>query len=159
MHGWKICHLYWKVMNHAMYTTQTRRGYSSTCFLIEHWRIKEKLAMEENIPKTDSLCYCVLTVMEVISKSRLWLGNPQNQGASRTLKKLPIKYHTNSKAWMTTDFLFVPPFFRHANGGANRKVILFVDNCAAHPKDTPFLLNVRVVRYPANCTSALQPLP
>jgi predicted DNA-binding protein (UPF0278 family) len=31
-------------------------------------------------------------------------------------------------------------------GAQNRKIILFVDNCAAHPKDTPFLRNVRVVR-------------
>jgi hypothetical protein len=54
-------------MNHAMYTVQTRRGYSSTCFLIEPWRIKEKLALQENIPKTDSLCYYVLIVMEVTS--------------------------------------------------------------------------------------------
>jgi hypothetical protein len=43
-------------------------------------------------------------------------------------------------------------------GGQNRKIILIVENCAAHPKDTPFLRNVRVIRYPANCTSALQPL-
>jgi hypothetical protein len=71
MHGWKFCHLYWKVMNHAMYTTQTRRGYSSMCFLIELWCIKEKLAMEENILKTDSLCYCVLVVMEVTNKCQL----------------------------------------------------------------------------------------
>jgi hypothetical protein len=71
MHGWKVCHLYWKFMNHAMYTTQTRRGYSSTCFLIEPWRMKEKLAMEENIPKTDSLWYCVLIVMEVTNKCQL----------------------------------------------------------------------------------------
>jgi hypothetical protein len=56
------------------------------------------------------------------------------------------------------NFLFVPPFFRHANGGAKQKNYSFVDNCAAHPKDTPFLRNVRVVRYPANCTSALQPI-
>jgi hypothetical protein len=56
----KGCHIYWKVMNHAMYTLQTRWGNSSMCFLKEPWRIKEKLAMEENIPKTDSLCYCVL---------------------------------------------------------------------------------------------------
>jgi hypothetical protein len=62
----KVCHLYWKVVNHAMYTTQTRRGYTSTCFLKKPWRIKEKLAMEENIPKTDSLCYSVI-VMEVTS--------------------------------------------------------------------------------------------
>jgi hypothetical protein len=56
------------------------------------------------------------------------------------------------------DFLFVHPFFRHANGGAKQKNHSFLDNCAAHPKDTPFLLNVRVIRFPANCTSALQPL-
>jgi hypothetical protein len=33
-----------------------------------------------------------------------------------------------------------------------------VDNCAAHPKDTSFLRNVKVIQYPANCTSVLQPL-
>jgi hypothetical protein len=59
-------------MNHAMYTTQTRQGYSSTCFLKEPWRIKEKLAMEENIPKTDSMCYCVLIVMEATNKCRTY---------------------------------------------------------------------------------------
>jgi hypothetical protein len=40
----------------------------------------------DNIPKTDSLCYYVLIVMEVTNKCRLWSGNPRNQGASRTLK-------------------------------------------------------------------------
>jgi len=58
-------------MNHAMYTMQMRRGYSSMCFLIEPWRIKENLAMAENIPNTDSLCYYVLKVMEVTNKHRL----------------------------------------------------------------------------------------
>ena len=56
------------------------------------------------------------------------------------------------------DFLFVPPFFRRANGGAKQTNYFFVDNCAAHPKDTSFRRNVKVVRYPANCTSMLQPL-
>jgi hypothetical protein len=37
-------------------------------FLKETWCIKEKLAMEGNIPKTDSLCYHVLIVMEVTNK-------------------------------------------------------------------------------------------
>jgi len=59
------------VTNHAMYITQTRWGYCSMCFLIEAWRIKENLAMAENIPKTDSLFYYVLTVMEVTNKCRL----------------------------------------------------------------------------------------
>jgi len=56
------------------------------------------------------------------------------------------------------DFLFITPFFRRANEGAKRQIILFVDNCAAHSEDTTFLRNVKVVRYPANCTSTLQPL-
>jgi len=43
-------------------------------------------------------------------------------------------------------------------GTQNRQIILFVDNCAAHPKDTSFLRNVKVVRYLAHCTSTLQPL-
>jgi hypothetical protein len=69
------------VMNHAIYTMQTRWGYSLMCFLIEPWRIKWNLAMAENIPKTGSLCYFVLIVMEVTNKCRLWLGKPRNQGA------------------------------------------------------------------------------
>jgi hypothetical protein len=43
-------------------------------------------------------------------------------------------------------------------GVQNRQMILFVDNCAAHPKDTFFLRNIKVVRYLANCTSKLQPV-
>jgi hypothetical protein len=43
-------------------------------------------------------------------------------------------------------------------GAQNRQIILFVDNCAVHPKDTSFLRNVKVLWYPANCTSTLQPL-
>jgi hypothetical protein len=57
---------------------------------------------------------------------------------------------------MTTDI--VSSFLRSldASMGAQNRTI--VDNCAAHPKDTSFLRNVKVIRYPANCTSVLQPL-
>jgi hypothetical protein len=48
--------------------------------------------------------------------------------------------------------------FLHSLEAQNRQIILFVDNCAVHPKDTSFLRNVKVVRYLANCTSTLQPL-
>jgi hypothetical protein len=43
-------------------------------------------------------------------------------------------------------------------GAQNRNILLFVDNCAAHPKDTSFLRNVKVIWYLANCTSVFQPL-
>ncbi|XP_021920213.1 tigger transposable element-derived protein 6-like [Zootermopsis nevadensis] len=75
------------------------------------------------------------------------------------MKKLPVKYHANKKAWMTTDIFTAFLSSLDASMGAQgRKILLFVDNCAAHPKDTTFLRNVKVVQYPANCTSVLQPL-
>jgi hypothetical protein len=43
-------------------------------------------------------------------------------------------------------------------GAQNRNILLFVDNCAAHPKYTSILRNVKVIQYPVNCTSVLQPL-
>jgi hypothetical protein len=46
-------------------------GLFVICFLKEPWCIREKLAIEENIPKTDSLCYCVLILMEVTNKCQL----------------------------------------------------------------------------------------
>ena len=39
----------------------------------------------------------------------------------------------------------------------NKKVLLFVDNCPAHPKDVE-LDFVKVVFFPPNATSRLQPL-
>ena len=36
--------------------------------------------------------------------------------------------------------------------------LLFVDSCATHPKDMLLIRNMKVVYYPTNCTSMLQPL-
>ena len=140
MHGWKICHLYWRVMNHATYTMQTWRGYPSTCFLIEPWRIKENIAMAENIRKTYSLCFYVLIVMEVTNKCQLWLGNNPKLLCFKNVKKFPTKYHANGKSWMTAEiFCSVLHSLDEQMVVQNRQIILFVENCAAHPKDTSFL--------------------
>jgi hypothetical protein len=87
------------------------------------------------------------------------IGKSSKPRCFKDVQKLPIKYHANSKAWMTTEIFcsFLCSLDTQMRA-QNRKIILFVGNCAAHPKDTPFLQNVRVVWYPANCTSALQPL-
>jgi hypothetical protein len=74
-------------------------------------------------------------------------------------KKIPFKYHTNNKAWMTTDIF--SSFLRSLDASMreqNRNILLFVNNCATHPQYTSFLRNVKVIRYPANCTSVVQPL-
>jgi hypothetical protein len=87
------------------------------------------------------------------------IGKAPKPRCFKNVKKLPIKYHAKSKAWMMTEIFCS---FLHSldaeMGAQNRQIILFVENCAAHPKDTPFLRNVRVVQYLANCTNTLQPL-
>jgi hypothetical protein len=43
-------------------------------------------------------------------------------------------------------------------GANNRKILLIIDQHAAHPKNTKFFSNIEVVFLPANCTGQLQPL-
>ena len=73
----------------------------------------------------------------------------------KNVKKFPTKYHANGKAWLTTVIFYS---FLHSldaqTAAQNRQIILFVNNCAAQPKDKSFLRNVKVVWYPAHCTSA-----
>jgi hypothetical protein len=40
----------------------------------------------------------------------------------------------------------------------SRKILLFVDHCPAHPKDVRNFKNVHLEFFPANMTSALQPM-
>jgi hypothetical protein len=87
------------------------------------------------------------------------IGKSLKPRCFENIKKLPTKHHANNKAWMTigisSSFL---RSFDASVGAQNRNILLFVDNCAAHPKDTSFLRNVKVIRYPANCTSVVQAL-
>ena len=39
-----------------------------------------------------------------------------------------------------------------------RKIILFMDQCPAHPKDLPSLNYTNVMFFPASCTSKLPPM-
>jgi hypothetical protein len=87
------------------------------------------------------------------------IGKSPKPRCFNNIKKLPTKYHANGKPWMMIEIYC--SFLRSLDvqmGAQNRQIILFVDNCAAHPKDTFFLRNVKVVRYPAICSSMLQPL-
>jgi hypothetical protein len=71
---------------------------------------------------------------------------------------LPTKYVANRKAWVTqaifTDYLRA---LDAKMSSQNRKILLFLDQCAAHPQDTCYLKNVKVVFFRPNCTSSLQP--
>ena len=87
----------------------------------------------------------------------LIIGKSENPRAFRGVRELPCSYKANKKAWMTSAF-FIQWLnaFDAKMGVKNRKVVLFIDNCPAHPIVS--LRNVELVFFPPNCTSRLQPL-
>lgn len=76
------------------------------------------------------------------------------------VKSLPVTYTNNKKAWMNSEeyeawLQRIDARFRKRN----RKILLFVDNCPAHPKKLKCQLQaVKVVHLPPNTTSKLQPM-
>ncbi len=69
---------------------------------------------------------------------------------------LPVTYSSNKKAWMTSDLF--QQWLDKLNGKMkteNRSILLFIDNCSAHPDVT--LSNIKLVFLPPNTTSKLQP--
>ncbi|KAH8038696.1 hypothetical protein HPB51_002840 [Rhipicephalus microplus] len=79
----------------------------------------------------------------------------------RCLKReshLPCVYRANKKAWMTAALFeeFLSLLDRRM-ACKNRKILLFLDQCAAHPRQVT-LQNVKLVFLPANATTHLQPL-
>ncbi|XP_046395439.1 tigger transposable element-derived protein 6-like [Ischnura elegans] len=75
------------------------------------------------------------------------------------VKKLPCRYGNNKSAWMTA-ILFREwlASLDAVMGGKNRKILLFLDGCTAHKTSDMKLRNVKVVHFPPNCTSKVQPL-
>ena len=88
------------------------------------------------------------------------IGKFANPPCFKNVKTKPLEYSANKKAWMTAELfsewiIKLNKKFRCQK----RKVLLFVDNCTAHKKDSiPPLSNIKVVYFPANMTSVLQPM-
>lgn len=72
--------------------------------------------------------------------------------------KLPVTYKANKKAWMTSGIF--EEWVDSVNDQMkkeNRKILLIVDNCPAHP-EIEDLSNVKLEFLPPNTTSMIQPL-
>lgn len=73
-------------------------------------------------------------------------------------KHLPTKYEANTNAWMTRQiFLEWLVKLDEQMRKANRRILLIVDRCPAHPMDVS-TTNIKVVFLPANTTSLIQPM-
>jgi hypothetical protein len=61
------------------------------------------------------------------------------------------------RAWMTRIiFIKLLRALDASMGVQSRKILLFVDSCAAYLQDTSFAKKAKVAYYPPNCTSMLQ---
>jgi hypothetical protein len=79
----------------------------------------------------------------------------------RGLKKLKINnlqviWRKSKTAWMTAATMEEWLNMFHAKMKKNRNVILFLDNATCHPKVT--VSNVKIAWFPANASSAFQPI-
>ena len=71
--------------------------------------------------------------------------------------RLPVEYYSQKNSWMDASiFEKILVNFDKAMGIQNRKVLLFIDNCSAHPQIS--LQNVTIQFFPPNVTSKCQPL-
>lgn len=88
----------------------------------------------------------------------LVIGKSTHPRCFKNVNSLPVQYEANKKAWMTSDIFeswllnLNKKFHR-----AKRTILLFIDNCTAH-NSVPSMTNVKVVFFPPNMTSVLQPM-
>lgn len=90
----------------------------------------------------------------------LLIGKSEKPRCFRGVKWLPVDYKANSKAWMTGQLFkeWVLKLDKHFQS-TGRKILLFIDNCPAHPKDIQSKLKcIELAFFPPNMTSKLQPL-
>lgn len=88
----------------------------------------------------------------------LVIGKFMKPRCLKNVKRLPVSYNANSRAWMTAA-IFENEIRRWDDQlrKRKRKILLLVDNCPAHPQINN-LTNIRLEFLPPNCTASLQPM-
>lgn len=95
-------------------------------------------------------------------KQLLIIGKSKNPRCFKNLNinNLPVNYEANTNAWMTTTIMtkwLVEWDEQLAENG--RKILLFLDNCSAHPpRLQESLMNIKLEFFPPNMTPFLQPM-
>ena len=87
----------------------------------------------------------------------LVIGKSLKPRCFKNVKKLPVEYRANKRAWMTSKIFteWLVSLEKHFTS-QKRKIVLIIDNCPAHPCDLK-LMAIKLVFLPPNTTSVLQP--
>lgn len=91
-------------------------------------------------------------------KKLLVIGKSKNPRCFKNVKALPVDYDHSRKAWMTSDIFtkFISKWEKQLRR-ENRRILLLIDNCSAHPEITG-LTNIRIEFLLPNATSVIQPM-
>ncbi|KAE9528898.1 hypothetical protein AGLY_012473 [Aphis glycines] len=88
----------------------------------------------------------------------LVIGKSKAPRCFKNVRTFPCDYVSQNRAWMTGDiFINWIKQLDLSFKKQNRNILLFVDNCPAHPTNIP-LENIKLVFLPPNATAKLQPL-
>lgn len=107
----------------------------------------------------DRITVLVVVNMTGTDKRKLFvIGKSKKPRCFKDKKQLPVEYTANRKAWMTSS-LFEDFLRKWDNELArkNKKILLVVDNCTAHPA-VQNIKNINLVFLPPNTTAIIQPL-
>lgn len=93
-----------------------------------------------------------------VKKKLLVIGKSQRPRCFKNVRHLPVDYESNRRAWMTAEIFtkWVRAWDRELTK-KNKKILLLVDNCPAHPHIAD-LKRITLVFLPPNTTSVLQPM-
>lgn len=91
-----------------------------------------------------------------VKRKLLVIGKSKNPRCFKHIKRLPVTYKANKSAWMTSQ-LFEEEVRKWDADLKDRKILLLLDNCPAHPRICN-LKNIELAFFPANTTSVLQPM-
>ena len=85
------------------------------------------------------------------------IGKSVKPQSFKNARQIPVSYFSNDAAWMNASIF--KEFLTKLNNRLEREdrsIILFIDNCAAHPKLQ--FSQIKLVFFPPNTTSRLQPM-
>jgi hypothetical protein len=110
--------------------------------------------------KKDRITVLVTANMDGSEKLPLLvIGRSEKPHSFKNIKSFPCKYRHNKMTWMSCTLF--EEFLQTLNAKMAAKhtnILLFIDNCAAHPKNVAYLCNVHVEFLPPNITSVVQPM-
>ena len=132
--------LLWRIQPSATYTIK-----DSVCKLGKQSKERMTIFLAANMSGTFKLPILVI-------------GKSENPRKFNLVRHLNLMYYHNSTAWMNGS-IFIN-YLEKINSDLvkqKRMIILFIDNCSAHPQNIKFS-NITVKFLPPNTTSVLQPM-